>query len=204
MAKQNKVYDRSYSDKTGAVEISENGETHASFNVHAIAKAAGVTDEMLANGGLASILKASARYFGDIVTGTGNAARKADGGTPESAKAKMAETIKALADGTFTFRSASGQASLSLEDEQNVIAKTLVEMGKVADEATALKKVQALYGKTKTLANGNEVRPDYTALRNIPRIKDALQKAMPTNESETKLDDLLAEPKETAAEGQPA
>lgn len=174
--KTTKVFDRSYSDKDGAVTFLHEDAEVTGFNM----------SEMNAD----MVQRAAARYFADIISGTGNAAKKAEGGTIESAKAKMEETIKALREGTFTFRSASGSASLSVEEQHSIIADTLVSMGKVADRDTALAKVAALYGKTKTAANGNVTRPDYTALRNVPAIKDALQKAMPG--SDEKLDSLLA------------
>lgn len=185
--KQPKVFERSYSDKDGAVAFTHNDEEVTAFN--------------MADMNPAMVLRGAARYFADIISGTGNAAKKAEGGTIESAKAKMEETIKALREGTFTFRSASGSASLSLEEEASIIAETLVSLGKVADKETGLAKVAALYAVTKKAANGNVTRPNYTALRNIPAIKDALAKAMPG--SDEKLDSLLADPK-PETEAQPA
>jgi len=181
--KREKNFSRSYDDKAGTFEIGHGDETVASFDPAKAHKS--------------MQLKALSRIFADIVVGSGNAAMKAEGGTVEKAQAKMAETIKALTDGTFTFRAASGQASLSLEDEQRIIAETLVSMGKVKDGAdgkpaqeVALAKVVALYGKTKTASNGNITRPDYNALRNIPKIKEALDAAAPASDTDEKLEAL--------------
>lgn len=195
-----KIYNRVYDDKGGKAEVTEGDETVASIELAKIPQA--VKD------------KAVARYLLDIVVGTGGAARKAEGGTPATAQAKMKETVEAFYAGTFTFRSASGSVTLGLDDEMRVIAETLVSMNKAPDVATALEKVQKLHAKVKIAANGNETRPDYNALRNIPKIKAALDNATPQSDTDEKLGNLgfedvkaegdTAESTEPAAtEGQP-
>lgn len=174
-AKREKNFSRSYSDSANSIEIAHED------SVVAVVDLTSVKAEV--------INKAAMRYLADIVVGVGNAAMKAEGGTAETAAAKMAETVKALQDGTFKFRAASGQGGLSLEDEQGIIADTIVSLGKAPDRETALAKVVALYGKTKNNAKGNVTRPDYNALKNVPQIKAALADA---SKSEGNLDELLA------------
>lgn len=173
--KREKNFSRSYSDSTSTIEVSHEDDVVASVTLESIHE---------------DVKKRAAmRYIADIIVGAGNAAMKAEGGTAEKAQVKMQETAKALQDGTFTFRAASGQGSLSLEDEQGIMADTIVALGKAPDRATALAKVVALYGKTKQNAKGNTTRPDYNALRNVPQIKAALADA---SKEESNLDSLLA------------
>lgn len=173
-AKREKNFSRSYSDSTSTIEVSHEDDVVASVTLDSIHE---------------DVKKRAAmRYIADIIVGAGNAAMKAEGGTPEKAQAKMQETAKALQDGTFTFRAASSD-SLSLEDEQGIMADTIVALGKADTRENALAKVVALYGKTKQNAKGNTTRPDYNALRNVPQIKAALAEAGPKDNA---LDSLLA------------
>lgn len=172
--KREKNFDRSYSDNTGEIEISHNDDVVLSVALNTI------NPDVLT--------RAAMRYVTDILVGVGNAAMKAEGGTPEKAQEKMAETLKALQEGTFRFRSATGQGGLSLEEEQGVIADTLVSLGKATDAAEAATKIAAIYARTKTNAKGYTVRPDYNALKNVPQIKAALANA---SKSESNLDALL-------------
>lgn len=174
-AKREKNFTRSYSDSSNAVEVSHEDEVIAQVDMSK------VSPEVLK--------RAAMRYLADTVVGVGNAAMKAEGGTLESAIAKMGETVKSLEEGTFKFRAASGQGSLSTEEEQSIMAETIVSLGKAPDKETALAKVQALYAKTKPNAKGNITRPDYNALRNVPQIKAALADA---SKAESNLDTLLA------------
>jgi hypothetical protein len=141
------------------------------------------------------------RYITDILVGSGNAALKAEGGTAEKAVAKMEETLKALQDGTYKFRAASGDGGLSLEDEQKVIADVLVTLGKATDAADGLAKVQAVYARSKSVERKTKddkgvetskmviTRPDYNQLRAVPQIKVALAQA---SKAENNLDELLS------------
>jgi hypothetical protein len=172
--KREKNFDRSYSDTTGEIEIAHNDDTVLSVAVNSIHPDV--------------LQRAAMRYVTDILVGVGNAAMKAEGGTPEKAQEKMAETLKSLQEGTFRFRSATGQGGLSLEDEQTIVADTLVSLGKVADKETALSKVLEVYGRTKTNAKGYTVRPDYNALKNVPQIKAALAQA---SKAESNIDSIL-------------
>lgn len=174
-AKREKNFERAYSDNTGEIEISHEGDTILSLGLNS------VNPDVLT--------RAAMRYVTDIIVGVGNAALKAEGGTIDTAVAKMQETLKALTDGTFRFRAASGQGGLSTEDEQGIIADTIVALGKAPDRDTAMAKVVSVYEKTKTNAKGYTVRPDYNALKNVPEIKAALARA---SKAESNLDSLLA------------
>jgi hypothetical protein len=173
--KREKNFDRNYSDSEGVISIGHEGDTVAEIALNS------VNPDVLT--------RSAMRYLADIVVGVGNAALKAEGGTIETATAKMAETVKALQDGTFRFRSATGQGGLSLEDEQGVIADTLVSLGKAATKEDAQAKVAAVYARTKTNAKGYTVRPDYNALKAAPQIKAALATASKAGDN---LDSLLS------------
>lgn len=185
--KREKNFERSYSDKTGEIEISHNDDTVLSVAVKG-QPAEGDKPEVK---GIAPdvLLRAGMRYVTDILVGVGNAVLKAEGGTLEKAQAKMSETLASLQDGTFKFRAASGQGGLSTEDEQAIIAETLVTLGKVANKEEGMAKVTAIYGRTSQNAKGYTVRPDYNALKNVPQIKAALANA---SKAEGNLDDLLS------------
>jgi hypothetical protein len=173
--KREKHFERSYSDNAGEVSISHNDDTVAEVALNS------VHPDVLS--------RAAMRYIADIIVGVGNAALKAEGGTIDKAQEKMAETVKALQDGTFKFRAATGQGGLSLEDEQSIIAETLVSLGKSPDKETAAAKIAEIYGRTKTNAKGYTVRPDYNAVKAVPQIKAALAQA---SKVESNLDSLLA------------
>lgn len=173
--KREKNFDRSYSDNSGIIEIGHNDDTVLTVAVDSIH-----ADTMK---------KAAMRYLCDILVGVGNAAMKAEGGSPEKAQEKMAETLAALQSGAFRFRAASGSAGLSLEDEQQVIAETLARLGKAETVEAALAKVAAIYARTSTNAKGYTVRKDYNALRAVPQIKAALADASKAGDN---LDSLLA------------
>lgn len=172
--KREKNFERNYSDSEGVISIAHEGDTIAEIALNT------VNPDVLS--------KAAMRYLADIVVGVGNAALKAEGGTIESATEKMTATVKALQDGTFRFRSATGQGGLSLEEEQGVIADTLVSLGKVADKETAQAKVAEIYGRSKQNTKGYTVRPDYNALKAVPQIKAALAQASKSGDN---LDSLL-------------
>lgn len=192
--KREKNFERSYSDKSGEIEISQNGETllAVAVNGREAKPAEGDSPEQAAMVGIAPavLLKAGMRYVTDVLVGVGNAVLKAEGGTLEKAQAKMQETLKALQDGTFKFRAASGQGGLSLEDEKAIIAECLVSLGKAKDVETAAAKVETVYGRTKTNAKGYTVRPDYNALKAVPQVKAALANA---SKAESDIDSILAD-----------
>ena len=173
-SKREKNFEREYSDSTGEITVSHEGDTVAEVALNSI------NPDVLT--------KAAMRYITDIIVGVGNAALKAEGGTVEKANEKMAETLKSLQDGTFRFRAAAGQGGLSLEDEQGIIADTIVSLGKSDSKDAALAMVSSIYSKTKTNAKGYTVRPDYNALKNVPQIKAALAQA---SKAESNLDSLL-------------
>lgn len=190
--KRERNFERSYSDSTGVVEISHNDDTVLSVSVMPLeAKAAeGDTPAQEAQPGIAPdvLMRAGMRYITDILVGVGNAALKAEGGTAETAQKKMGETLKALQDGTFKFRAASGDGGLSVEEEHKIIAGVLVTLGKAADEAEGMAKVKAVYERTTKNAKDYIVRKDYNQLKAVPQIKVALAQA---SKAETNLDDLL-------------
>lgn len=173
--KREKNFDRSYSDASGAIEISHDENPIIAVSLDSI------------NADV--IRKAAMRYLTDVLVGVGNAAMKAEGGTADKAAEKMAETLAALQSGAFRFRAASGSAGLSLEDEQQVIAETLCRLGKAETVEVALAKVQGIYGRTSTNAKGYTVRKDYNALRAVPQIKAALADASKAGDN---LDSILA------------
>lgn len=197
--KREKNFERSYSDKTGEIEISHNDEPVIAVSIDGkpatdAVPAEGDKPEVPASpevkGISAEVLKrAGMRYVTDILVGVGNAVLKAEGGTLEKAQAKMAETLASLQDGTFKFRAASGQGGLSIEEEQAIIADTIVSLGKAANVAEATAKVAAVYARTKQNAKGYTVRPDYNALKNVPQIKSALAQA---SKAESNIDELLS------------
>lgn len=173
--KRPRNFDRVYSDAKGELSV-----TH--------------TDDTVAEVALSSvhpdvIQRAALRYIADIIVGVGNAALKAEGGTPESAEVKMAETLKALQDGTFRFRNASGTGGLSDEDANVVIAEALVTLEKAATVEAAAAIVATLYGQTSKNKKGYIVRKDYNALKNVPEIRAALAKA---SKGDSGLDSILA------------
>jgi hypothetical protein len=191
--KREKNFERSYSDKTGVIEISHNDDTILAVSIEDKPEVAAVGDvpAQPASKGINAdvLLKAAMRYVTDILVGVGNAVLKAEGATVEMAQEKMAETLKALQDGTFKFRAASGQGGLSLEDEKAIIADALVALGKATDKADGLAKLEIVYARTKTNKKGFVVRPDYNAIKAVPQIKAALAVA---EKSENKLDDILS------------
>lgn len=172
--KREKNYDRNYSDASGEISIEHNGDTVLEVAINSI------NPDVLQ--------RAAMRYVTDILVGVGNAALKAEGGNIDTAQAKMAATLKALQDGTFKFRAASGQGGLSLEDEQDVIAETLVSLGKAESKEAAVAKIGEVYARTKTNAKGYTVRPDYNSLKAVPQIKAALANASKAGDN---LDALL-------------
>lgn len=190
--KRERNFERSYSDDTGVVEISHNDDTVLSVSVVPVeAKPAeGDTPAVEAQPGISPevLKKAGMRYITDILVGQGNAALRAEGGTAETAQAKMLEMLKSLQDGTFKFRAASGDGGLSVEEEKKIIAGVLVTLGKAATEAEGLTKVEAVYSRTSTNAKGYVVRKDYNQLKAVPQVKVALANA---SKAETNLDDLL-------------
>lgn len=173
--KREKNFERNYSDKDGKISIGHNDDTILEVAISEVAADV--------------VQRAAMRYVTDILVGVGNAALKAEGGTVETAQAKMEETLKALKSGEFAFRAASGQGGLSTEDEQEVIADTLVSLGKYPSKEDAKAKIAEVFARTKTNAKGYTVRPDYNALKNVPQIKAALAQA---SKSESNLDKLLA------------
>lgn len=190
--KREKNFERSYSDKTGEIEISHNDDTVLSVSIHdkEAKPAEGDTPASDAVKGISPdvLIRAGMRYVTDILVGVGNAVLKAEGGTLDKAQAKMAETLASLQDGSFKFRAASGQGGLSIEEEQAIIAETIVSLGKAKDATEAAAKVAAVYARTKVNAKGYTVRPDYNALKAVPQIKAALANA---SKAEGNLDDLL-------------
>lgn len=191
--KREKNFERSYSDKAGEIVISHNDDpiVEVSINGRESVPAEGDTPakEALPPISPEVLSRAGMRYITDILVGVGNAVLKAEGGTLDKASAKMAETLKSLQDGTFKFRAASGQGGLSIEEEQAIIAETIVALGKAANIEEATAKVAAVYARTKTNAKGYIVRPDYNALKNVPQIKSALAEK---SKAENNLDDLLS------------
>jgi hypothetical protein len=185
--KREKNFERSYSDKSGEIEISHNDDTVLAVAING-KPAEGDTPEVK---GISPdvLLRAGMRYITDILVGVGNAVLKAEGGTLDKAQAKMNETLASLQDGTFKFRAASGQGGLSIEEEQAVIADTIVALGKAATKEEAMAKVAAVYGRTKTNAKGYTVRPDYNALKAVPQVKAALANA---SKAEGNIDELLS------------
>ena len=173
--KREKNFERAYSDSTGEITISREEDTVLALSLEAI------NPEVLK--------RAAMRYVTDVLVGVGNAAMKAEGGSPATAQAKMEETLKALQEGTFRFRAASGQGGLSEEEEIAVIAETLVSLGKFTDVESATAKVTEIHGRTSTNAKGYTVRKDYNALKNVPQIKVAIANA---SKQESNLSDLLA------------
>lgn len=191
--KREKNFERSYSDKSGEVEILHNDEPviAVSINGKPATEAEGDNPATEAVKGVSAdvLLRAGMRYITDILVGVGNAVLKAEGGTIDKATAKMAETLSALQDGTFKFRAASGQGGLSVEEEQAIIAGILVTLGKAKDAEDGAAKVAAVYARTKKNAKGYIVRPDYNALKNVPQIKAELAKAAKSDDSA--IDDVL-------------
>lgn len=191
--KREKNFERSYSDKSGEIEISHNDDTVLSVSIHNkdATPANGDTPAQEAVKGIAPdvLIRAGMRYVTDILVGVGNAVLKAEGGTLDKAQVKMQETLASLQDGTFKFRAASGQGGLSIEEEQAVIADTIVALGKAKDKDEAAAKVAAVYARTKTNAKGYTVRPDYNALKAVPQVKAALANA---SKAEGNLDELLS------------
>lgn len=200
--KREKHFERSYSDKTGRIEILHDDEPVIAASITDVPEtpAEGETPAQAALKGIApaTLVSAGMRYITDIMVGVGNAVLKAEGGTLEKAQAKMAETLKALQEGTFKFRAASGQGGLSIEEEQQIIAEALVSLKKAATVEEAATKVAAVYARTKVVTRkdketGTEkqvtTRPDYNALKAVPQIKSALAQA---SKAENNLDELLA------------
>lgn len=184
--KREKNFERSYSDKTGNVEISHGDEPVISYAITLPPEG-----ETVPEGAVHPLVvaKAGMRYTCDILVGVMNAVLKAEGGTIEKAIAKGTETLKNLMGAAFKFRSASGQGGLSIEEEQAIIADTIVSLGKAPNVADAVAKVAAVYARTKQNAKGYTVRPDYNALKNVPQIKSALAQA---SKVENNLDELLS------------
>jgi hypothetical protein len=166
--KREKTFTRSYDDVTGDVTLTEDESPVIAFNVTDAAAVAQRCSMM--------------RYFADVLVSVGNAMRKAEKPTAEI-HAAIAATWKKLQDGTFPFRSASGQGELTPEQEHECIAAVLVKMGKTTDPAIALAKVQALYAETKVVTRTDKetketkevtTRPRYNKLKNLPEIRAAL------------------------------
>jgi hypothetical protein len=191
--KREKNFERTYSDKTGEIEIIHNDEPIIAVAVQGkpAVPAAGDQPEQPEVKGVdaAVLMRAGMRYITDLLVSVGNAVLKAEGGTVEKAREKMAETLKALQEGTYKFRAAAGQGGLSLEDEKQIIAETLVTLKKAANAEDALAKVEAVYARTKANAKGYTTRPDYNALKAVPQIKSALAQA---SKVENNLDELLS------------
>jgi hypothetical protein len=192
MAKRETVFERSYSDKSGELSLTHDGETGFSGKVTEIHGAANLPVPSAGASGLM-------RYAMDMLVSVGAAAMKAQGGTIASAWEKIAETWEAFKSGEVKFRSAAGSASLSIEEEFAVIAEAIVAEGKAPDKETALAKVETLYNRTKQVTRKDSkgvekqvtTRPDYNALRNVPQIKAALAKAQTSGED--KLGALMAD-----------
>ena len=189
--KRERNFERSYSDKSGIVEISHNDDTVLTVDIKgAEAKPAeGDTPATEAVKGIHPdvLLKAGMRYITDILVGVGNAALKAEGGTIDKALEKMEEAKASLIDGTFKFRAASGDGGLSTEEEQGVIVDAIVSLMNLTKEA-ATEHVTRIYGETKKNAKGYIVRPTYNQLKAVPDIKAALAKA---SKADNNLADLL-------------
>jgi hypothetical protein len=176
--KRETVFARSYSDKSGDIAISHEGEEIFGANVKALKGGESLSFPSTVASGIM-------RYGMDVLVSVAGAVMKADGGTVEKAAEKVAETWKALCDGTFKFRSASGSGSLSLEDQFRIIAETVVGMGLAPDVDSAIAHTEKLYNqvetKTRKLKDGTtkeyKARPAYTTLCNITAVKLALEKA---------------------------
>ena len=139
-----------------------------------------------------SALKGLARYTSDIIVGVGNAALKVEGATLDDAVTKMTETLSAFQKGEFAFRAASGSSEDLSDDEiKEVIAKTLVAMGKLPTIEAATALVERVYSVTKKNAKGYDQRPDFLDLKRIPAIKEALTKAAKID-SGAKVDSVLS------------
>lgn len=158
--KRTSNFTRSYSDNSGDVAVMDSeGAAVVNFNVSEVA-------EKVAR-------SAGMRYLTDAVVGAMNAAKKA-GKDVEEAANKVLSSIK---DGTYTFRAASGEGGLSIEQEHAIIAGCLVSLGYAKTQEDGLALVASKYAITKQNAKGQTVRPEYNKIKTVPQIKAELAKA---------------------------
>lgn len=170
--KRNRVFDRSYNDAEGKVTISDSksGDEVMEFGIEAIAAKVSLGGAM--------------RYLTDAIVGAGTAALKAEGGNAEKALEAMQETYDAMVAGEYAFRAGAGEGGLTVEQEKDVIVKTAMELDKSITEEQARATVESLYAvvkERKQTIKGKErvvkARPEYSKLKRIPQIRQALEKA---------------------------
>jgi hypothetical protein len=170
MAEAKRNFTRSYSDADRSVTVLNNdGEEVINFKVSEVNGANNVEG---------SAASAVMRFVADAVVAAGNSAIKAE----KDAMAAMQEVLKSLKEGTYTFRTAAGDGGLSIEEEKKIIARTLVEIKYMPDEATALQNVETLFSQVVDGKPGKDgtvpkLRKAYNKLKTVPQIRNALAKA---------------------------
>lgn len=172
-----KLFDRDYSDEQGTGTVSFDGEQIAQVSLANVPEATGKR----------FILRALMNIAVSRATAAKTAAAEAGEALEaqlEKATATIAETMKEIADGTFSFRG-EGEGGLSVEEEQKVIAEYLVETEAFPTVEEALAVLKEVYAKTATQERKQkdnttkvvELHPDWTELKKDPDIKSALAKA---------------------------
>lgn len=201
--KRDRTIDRSYDDKNGVATITDNksGET--------------LREVKIADAHADVLAKIALRGLANIVVNTYTAALKAEGGTPDSADDAVDELMEAIKENTYVFRRGAGEGGLTVEEEKEVIANTVVALNFAPDVATAMKQIEEYYAVTKERTqkvkgkNGKPdterkviSRPEYNKLKRIPQVREALDKADKESGVET-LKGMFA-PKAAAPEGEAA